>query len=203
MRKAALSMNGTRIAWLLLALVALGNGGCLVAAAGAAAGAGAAGYAYYKGKVCEAYSASFDDTWAAAKTALTELQMPLVGEDRETTTTGVLKSQLGDGTPVRLTLHTEPSPIPAEKTVTRVCVRVATFGDPGLSDRILNQVAAHLAPVGVVGSGGPPQAVAQPNQPWGPVQPPPLRPQPLPSNLPPSTQPPPLLPPEPVTKTTP
>ena len=36
---------------------------------------------------------------------------------------------------------------PAEGPVTRICVRVATFGDYALSERILNQVGAHLVVV--------------------------------------------------------
>jgi hypothetical protein len=67
--------------------------------------------------------------------------------------------------------------------MTRVGVRVATFGDEPFSQRLLEQVGLHLVP-------------AAPMGPPVPAVPPPLTP--AAARTPPETAPPPLLPPEPV-----
>lgn len=147
-----------------LAVVALANGGCLVAAVGAAgAGAGVAGYAYHKGKVYQEYNANFEDTLAAAHTALQELGLPVLSEER-TGGSVLIEGRTGTGERLRLYLDTVVSPIPIEGPLTRVGVRVATFGDQILSERILGQIGAHL----VSGSRARPQPAAPT---LGPIQP--------------------------------
>src|SRR5262249_44570997 len=115
---------------------------CWWVAAGAAAD-GAAGYAYYKGKTCQSFPAGFEDTWAATRTALSELGMAIVKEERNQDT-GTIKTQTSDGDRVRIVLEVIPSRIPAEGMLTRVCVRVGTFGDHPVSERVLSQIGAHL-----------------------------------------------------------
>lgn len=130
--------------YLAVGLLALVNGGCLAVAAGVAAG-GAAGYAYYAGKVDRAYPASFPDTWAAAHTALAELGMPVVSEERHNMD-GTIESRTADDDKVHISLETAKSAIPAEGTVTDVTIRVRLFGDKPVSERILYQIGLHLAP---------------------------------------------------------
>jgi hypothetical protein len=172
--------TGWRLAHLVVASIALANGGCLVAAiGGAAAAGGVAGYAYYKGGLVQEFNASLDDSWAAAKTALQELGLPLLAEKREKDG-GVLDSRMGDGETVRIALESKPARLPAEGPLTDVSVRVGLFGDRPLSERILTQVGAHLAPVR-------PVAASAPGAPLVPVPhetaPPPLgRPEPIPSS---------------------
>ena len=183
---------GLRITWrhvgqLLLLLVALANTGCILATAGIAGGA-VAGYAFCKGKVCGAYTASCDDTWAATHTALNELGMPIVKEERKATE-GFIESRTADGNHVKIYLQSDLSKIPAEGQITYVCVRVAVFGDRPVSDRILDQVGLHLAPVSWPGGAAPPAAPGT-IQKGGATSS-------SPANLPQSTGPPPLLPPEP------
>src|SRR5438876_12263860 len=91
------------IALFLFAAIALANSGCLLVAAGAAGGA-AVGYAYYKGKITEVYSAGFNDAWAAAHTALNELGMPILKEERGSET-GTIDSRTADDEQVRLSLE--------------------------------------------------------------------------------------------------
>jgi hypothetical protein len=167
---------------LLLMLLALANSGCLLVAAGAAGGA-AAGYAYYQGRVGGTYNANFGDTWAATHQALAELGMPIVKEDRKASQ-GFVETRASDGDRVRIYVEAEPSRIPAEGQITHVSVRVATFGDHPLSNRILDQVNLHLAPASAT-----PTAPAPPAVSLGPVvqtgastAPPPLAvpPQPVP-----------------------
>jgi hypothetical protein len=198
-------MASRQTALAALAVLALANGGCLVVAAGAAAGAGAAGYAYVKGKVSYTFNAALDDTWAAAHKALSELKMPVLAEERETNRSGFVRSQTGDGTPVRIYLEAisrEGSPAVG----TEVGVRVGTFGDYAVSDQILRQMSAHLVPLTPAGNGAAPAgsswSAVQP-QPVPPVsiQPPPPPPGIQPTSTPPGpppTPPPPLLRPEPM-----
>lgn len=171
-----------RVLYLVLAAVALGNSGCLLAAAGVAAG-GAAGYAYSEGLVCRTYEANFEDVWAAAHTALAELQLP-VDKEEQNEDDGVIQSRTADKDRIRIYLETRASRVPADGSVTRVCIRVATFGDHPLSQRILDQIGFHLVPPGMVG---------QP-----PASPPlPATIQPASLTIPAQTAPPPELPPEP------
>jgi hypothetical protein len=172
--------------YLGLALLALANGGCLLVAAGAAAG-GAAALAYYEGAVCRTYAASFEDTWAATQTALTELGMPFEAAERNEKN-GSLTSRLADGDKVRIHLDSVPGRFPAEGTVTRVCIRVAVFGDHPVSHGILNQIGSQLVPPGWV----PPQPATPPANP-SPIQ---QVSHPSPATPLPETAPPPLLPEE-------
>ena len=174
-------------AQLVLLLAALANSGCLLATAGIAGGA-AIGYAYCKGRVCETYNANCEDTWAATRTALVELGMPIVKEERKGPE-GFIESRTADGDHVRIYMEPETSRIPAEGQICRVSVRVAAFGDRPVSDRILDQVGAHLAPAPLPGVAGPPPTAA-----LGVIQ---TGASSAPPNVPYQTAPPPLLPPEP------
>src|SRR5947209_12324302 len=127
----------SRLAYVLVAAVALLHGGCLFIAAGAAGGA-ALGYVYCKGNVCEMYASNLNDSWAAAHTALGELGFPIAKEARENVK-GWIECNAADGNRIRIHLDIADSQVPAEGPVTRICVRVATFGDNAISERILNQ----------------------------------------------------------------
>jgi hypothetical protein len=180
MRKQLSKSTGHRLAQLLLLCFALGNAGCLAVAAGAAGAGGAAlGYAYLKGRVYENYNASFNDTWMATETALNELAMPVLSRDRQENS-GYVETRTADQESVRVYLEAAPGKIPAEPTITRVSVRVATFGDKQVSNRILDQVDAHLVRAGTAA----PQLAAQPPA-QGVVQ----TAAPAPAALPPSPSP--------------
>ena len=139
-----LRLMGRQLAYLALAAAAAASGGCLFLAAGGAA----VGYAYYKGKICETYQATLGDAWPAATTALAELGMPIVAESRDAAG-GYIESRTGTGDVVRIHLELLPNKIPSEGAQTRICVRVANFGDKEVSQRVLYQVGLHLAPIGL------------------------------------------------------
>jgi hypothetical protein len=185
MKRRCLRLGSIRAALLLGTAVALANSGCccLLVGAGVAGVAGGAGtgYAYCKGKVCETYHADFEDAWAATRTALADLGLPVVKEKHAK---GFLESRTAQGKRVRLYVKAQPSKLPAEGPLTRVCVRVAVFGDQAVSARLLDQVGRHLVPVHLL---GPPLA---PSPSPGPVQPA------APAALPPQTAAPPLSPAE-------
>ena len=126
----------------LLALT-LANSGCLLIAAGAAGGA-AVGYAYANGRVYETYNANFGDAWAATQTSLRELGMPIVKEERNADG-GFLESRTADNETVRIYVDALPSKIPAEGSLSRVSVRVATFGDKPMNwDEVLRGLTIRL-----------------------------------------------------------
>jgi hypothetical protein len=135
------------LAYLGMAGAALANSGCLLAVAGVGAtAAGAAGYLVYEGgEVVRRYDASYADVRNAVFTALAELGMPVLSEKSAGDGTGTIISRVADDDRVTITLETKVSRIPAEGPLTRVGVRVATWGDPPLSGRILDQVSSHLA----------------------------------------------------------
>ena len=176
MGSTSLRIRGIHAVYLAVALAALSSSGCLLAVAGVAAG-GAAGYCYCKGKVCQEYHAGFGDTQRAVRQALGELAMPLQSEE-VLATSGFIESRTAGGNRVRISLETRASPIPSEGIVTRVCVRVSTFGDQPVSERILDQVGAHLVAVPrvvVPGSTAPPPlASLQPITPISGTTEPPL-----------------------------
>jgi hypothetical protein len=150
-------------AYLVMAVVALSNAGCLVAAVAGGA-AGAAGYAYYKGEVRRPFVANVEDVRAATRKALAELQMP-IAKDEPSADGGKIEARAGDDSVV-ITLHVQNSPVPGEGPATEVGVRVAIFGNEGLSERLLDQISFHLVPPGVVPA---PPALAAPQPPQPPV----------------------------------
>jgi hypothetical protein len=160
-----------------VAAAVLLQSGCLLVAAGAAAGGAAAGYAYYNGRLYRDYPAGMGDTLVAVRGALTDLQFPLVSE--ESGAEPFLVTRTTDGSKIRIYLDSVASRVPAEGTVTRVSVRVATFGDEAVSARILDQVARRLAAQGIAVvvppgpapiPGPPPPGAIQPT--WAPGAPP-------------------------------
>src|SRR5438445_12808598 len=74
--------------------------------------------------------------------------MPIVKEERNADG-GFLESRTADNETVRIYVDALPSKIPAEGSLSRVSVRVATFGDKQFSNRLLDQVGLHLVPAGV------------------------------------------------------
>jgi hypothetical protein len=194
MYDSALQSRWSRLAYVLVATVALLHGGCLFVAAGAAGGA-ALGYVYCKGNVCEIYASNLNDSWAATHTALAELGFPVVKEARENVK-GWIECNAADGNRIRIHLDIVDSQIPAEGPVTRICVRVATFGDNALSERILNQVGAHLI-VASPPPSGPAPPLATPEPPVAPPPPPTTRAaSPAPQSGEPPLSTPPIRPPQ-------
>ena len=137
--------RGQWAAYLLLAALALSSSGCLAAVIGGTAAAGAAtGVMYVKAPVSRTYQANPDDVWAATHTALAEMDMAVKAEER-TIHGGSLKTRTTTE-PVEITLEVKDSKIPSEGPLTTVGVRIGTFGDEMVSNRILEQINLHLIP---------------------------------------------------------
>lgn len=155
----------------LVVLSVLTGSGCLAIGAGVAGGA-VAGYYYYKGKVAQRYEASFADTWAATRDTLPELGLTIINEERDSAG-GWFEVRTAAGERARVYVDPQAPPAHSAGHLTQVSVRVGTFGDSPLSEKILDQIGRRLQPASL------------------------LRPAeiPPPGVVPPQTAPPPLLPP--------
>jgi hypothetical protein len=151
-------------AYLGVAALALGNAGCLVAAAGGAA-AGVAGYAYYKGTVHRTYVANVEDVRLATRKALGELQMAII-KDEANPKGGEIEAY-HEKQKVVITLEAKDSPIAGEPTLTEVGIRVDTIGDQPLSERLHDQISFHLIPPAAVPV--PPKLIGAPPPPLAPI----------------------------------
>ncbi len=126
----------------LLASLALTNCGCLLVAAGTAAGA-ATGIAYINGKVSATYFAYPRDVWMATMQGLTELGMPLTNQTFDGVK-GSLESKTADGDKVFVSLECLSSPNAVDGAFTRLSIRIANFGDRKGSERIFQQIGSHI-----------------------------------------------------------
>jgi hypothetical protein len=140
-----------RIVYLLLAALVLGNSGCLGLVIGGAVGGAAAGYAIYqRGEWYRDYPATLNDSALAVKTALGELQLPIVNEKHDDDDEINIDSRTADDAKIHIQLKLVPSRIPADGAITHISIRVGALGDEGLSTRLHEQISLHLvAPVQV------------------------------------------------------
>jgi hypothetical protein len=160
-----------RSLYALVALLVLMQTGCLLTIAGmCAGGAAATGYLYCKGKIYRDYPASLPDVRAAIHAALLDLHFLIFTEEAKDGKAFLL-TRTTNGKKVRIYLDCLSSPIPAEGVLTRVSVRVATFGDEGVSARILDQIAWRLTNRPAVIPAPPPPTSGPPVGPPVPIQP--------------------------------
>ncbi len=127
---------------LFLAALLLTQSGCLVAAAGAAAGAGA--YAYYRGNVTDTYAVEFGEAYQASREALADMAMPVISENHQGVT-GSIESSLADGTRVSISVEEKPRNLATDNHSSQVGVRIGTFGDQNLSARMQQQIATRIS----------------------------------------------------------
>ncbi len=130
-------------AYLGLGFLTVSLSGCLLVAAGAAAGGAATlGYFYYKGELCHNYNADACNASTAAKAALAELGMPVLSDEVHDGS-GYIESRTNENERVHLSFRPESG-------LTQVGVRVGVFGDDQVSSQVLGRIEAHLtAPVGI------------------------------------------------------
>jgi hypothetical protein len=174
-----------RMVYPLVALLAIMQGGCLLALAGVGAGAAATGYLYCKGRIYRDYPASLPDVRNAVRAALLDLHFLIFTEEAKDGK-AFLVTKTTTGKKVRVYLDCLASPIPAEGLVTRVSIRVGAFGDESVSAHILDQVAWRLSHGPVPGpvavptvQPGPPTSIQQTGAQFQTTEPPPARPQPV------------------------
>ena len=121
---------------LLASLGALVNG-CALFAVGAAAGAGAAGYAYVKGELKSTEPASLDRTWDATLASMKDLQFTVISQAKDS-----LQARLEarDSADKKIEIKLKR----VSDTTTDVRIRVGAFGDEALSHVILDKIRQHL-----------------------------------------------------------
>jgi hypothetical protein len=142
--------------YLVVAGVALGSSGCLVAAAtGVAAAGGVGAYFYCTGSVSREYHVPVDQAFAAVQGALADLGITPAGPDH-TENGHKLQTRTGDNKKVEVTVTAVPLRVPADGPQTKVSIRVGVFGDQPLSERFLDLVQSRLGgPVPVTALPGP------------------------------------------------
>jgi hypothetical protein len=131
-------MNKTKLllTGLMASLLVLTNG-CFLFVVGAAAGAGAAGYAWVDGEVKTTESASLGRTWDASLAAMKDLQFPVTSQAKDALA-GELTARTSGNVNISIKLKY------ISNTSTEIRIRVGTFGDENLSRTILNKIADHL-----------------------------------------------------------
>ena len=127
-----------RVALILLAsaLVSL-TGGCLLFVAGAAAGAGAAGYAYVNGVLKATEPASLDRVWSASTGAMKDLEYRISKQTKDALT-GELIARNASDKKIEIQLKK------VSDNSTEISIRVGTFGDENLSRVILDKIKKRL-----------------------------------------------------------
>lgn len=155
--------------YVLVAVLALAQGGCLLALASVAGGAAATGYFYYRGRIYRDFAAYFPDVLNATRAALLDLNFAVFADEIKDGKAFFI-TKTTNGKKVRIYLESLHSPIPSEGLLTRVSIRVACFGDESISARIFDQVAlrlSHPGPVAPMPHNPPPVAPPPPVQQTG------------------------------------
>ena len=118
---------------LLLTLVS----GCVLFVVGAAAGAGAAGYAWVDGEIKTTEAATLDRTWSATLAAMKDLEFPLTSQAKDALEAN-LTARNASNKQIQITLKK------LDNASTEIHIRIGTFGDESLSRLILNKINSRL-----------------------------------------------------------
>jgi len=119
----------------VMAIVVVTQSGCLVAAAAGAAGGTVA---YMKGDVEAVVDGGVEQTFNATKAAMDELKLPLLATWANAMEAHV-EARVGTDNKATVNINGQ-----SEK-LSKVSIRVGTFGDQGLSQAILEKIKANLS----------------------------------------------------------
>jgi hypothetical protein len=120
-----------------LGAIAAVESGCVVAAVGVAGAAGAGTVAYIRGELDATLSNDLKSVDTASKRAIQELQFAYVSESSDAFTSEII-ARTADDKKIDIKL------IKQADTLTKVQIRVATFGDEPMSRAILDRIKADL-----------------------------------------------------------
>jgi hypothetical protein len=118
----------------VMAIIVVTQSGCLVAAAAGAAGGTVA---YMKGDVEAVVEGNVEQTFNATKAAMDELKLPLMATWSNAMEAHV-EARVGTDNKATVNINGQ-----SEK-LSKVSIRVGTFGDQGLSQAILEKIKANL-----------------------------------------------------------
>jgi len=112
--------------------------GCVGLALGVAgAGAGIGTYAYIKGALEITYSSGYEETWAATLDTLRAFEIAVQSADKDAFG-GQIAATRADATPVKIKIT------PVTSNSTTVKIRVGTFGDRSISEKIAARIKTNL-----------------------------------------------------------
>jgi hypothetical protein len=131
------SVLNRTLAIFLLGLTLILTPGCFVAAVGVAAGAGAGTVAWIKGELDADLGHGYAAVGDAANAAIGQLQFAKISESKDAFTDEII-ARTAEDTKVSIKLTKQAD------TLTRVEIRVGTFGDEKLSRAILDRIKADL-----------------------------------------------------------
>jgi hypothetical protein len=114
-------------------IVAVALSGCIVLAAGAAAG----GVMYFKGEAEKTYPHSVEKVFNAAVAGLKDANISIYSKGYDSTS-GKIEAVLADGKDLKINLRAEG------ENVTKVKLRIGTFGDRDRSMFIYEKIDKHL-----------------------------------------------------------
>ncbi len=120
----------------LASILALTNG-CFLFVVGAAAGAGAVGYAWVDGEVKTTEAASLNQTWDASLAAMKNPEFTVTDKSKDALS-GSVTAQTADHKTIKINLKY------ISNTSTDIRIRVGTFGDETLSRTILSKINSHV-----------------------------------------------------------
>jgi len=119
----------------VMVVILVSQSGCLVAAAAGAAGGTVA---YMKGDVEAVVEGNVEQTFNATKAAMDELKLPLMATWANAMEAHV-EARVGTDNKATVNINGQ-----SEK-LSKVSIRVGTFGDQGLSQAILEKIKANLS----------------------------------------------------------
>ena len=113
------------------------NSGCFLVAVGAAGAAGAGAVAYVRGELDASVSGSVETVVKATNRALEQLQFAKINEGKSTVD-ATITARTGQDKKVGIKLDRTAD------NLTRVRIRVDTFGDESLARMVLDQIKLNL-----------------------------------------------------------
>lgn len=125
------------LALLLIVSILPGSIGCGVAlfAGGAAAGAGS--YAYVTGELKASEAVSLENAYQAAQQAMSDLEFTVTDKEKDAFYAEV-NARRASGKKIKIKLDKESN------SLTRISIRVGTFGDESMSQKILERIKKHI-----------------------------------------------------------
>jgi hypothetical protein len=127
-----------RVVLVLAASVVLcATAGCALFVVGAAAGAGAAGYAYVEGILKSTEQASLNRVWSASLGAMKDLEFPITKQVKDALTGNITARNARDK---KIDIQLKK----ISDDTTEISIRVGTFGDENLSRVILDKIKKRL-----------------------------------------------------------
>lgn len=128
--------NRILITLMLTGLLSLGSG-CALLVVGAAAGAGAAGYAYVNGELKSTEPVSLNKLVKASLAGLKDLEFPLTSQTKDALQAELIARNSSDK---RIAIKLKS----VSENATEIRIRVGTFGDETLSHAVYDRIKNRL-----------------------------------------------------------